>query len=95
MLVFGGAAVVMAGLLKVLPLEASHSASFALQIEHKSVFWNFSDVQGKQQMCQCVEQKCYLLSSAVSMVNLYWLRVLETGGLLTFLSVAEIFGFET
>lgn len=28
------------------------------------------------------------------MVNLYWLTVLVTGGLLTFLSVNGIFGFE-
>lgn len=36
----------------------------------------------------------YLLSSVVSIVNLYWLRELETEGLLTFLSVTWIFGLE-
>lgn len=60
----GGGLVTMAGLFRLFPLDASHSASFAF------------------------------FSSSVSAVRRYWLRLLQTGGLLAFRSVAGIVGFD-
>lgn len=84
----------VAGLFKLLPLEASQSANFALwRVKHR--FYKhvlFTITLKKNEGCRKEKKKSYLLSSAVSMENLYWLCVLVTGGLLTFLSVTGTFG---